>query len=176
MALHALQRRPKEAKELAQVLNDALDCVQLCSKCRNLAETTLCETCSNPRRDCKTICVVSSVEDLIAVESTNQYSGTYFVMHGLLSPIDGIGPSELGIGHLIKRVESEGIEEVILATNPSIEGETTNQYIQDSLNGQVTISRIAQGIPMGGELGYVSSQTIAHALQRREYVAPGSHD
>ena len=170
MALFSLQREPEKAEQLASALQQALKNVKFCSKCRNLSELDICPICSNVRRDPSLLCVVETTEDLVAVESSNAFSGTYFVLHGLLSPIDGIGPKELHIDDLLVQVRQKQIKEVILATNPTVEGNTTAQFITELLPDSVKISRIAHGVPVGGELGYVSSPTIAHAIDGRTQV------
>ena len=168
MALFALQRQPQHARSLAEALANALENVKLCGQCRNLSDLPICPICSNPNRDSKIICVVESTEDLIAIEASNAFSGTYYVLHGLLSPIDGVGPQELRIDQLKQTVHDLACEEVILATNPTVEGETTAQYIMEVLPKSLKISRIAHGVPAGGELGYVSSSTIAYAMADRK--------
>ncbi|MCY4657880.1 MAG: recombination mediator RecR [Gammaproteobacteria bacterium] len=167
MALFALQRQPENARLLTEALVNALENVKLCVECRNLSDLEVCPICANPRRDKSIICVVESTEDLIAIESSKAFSGTYFVLHGLLSPIDNIGPKELEISTLKEKVVAKHCSEVVLATNPTVEGETTAQYISEILPENVKTTRIAHGIPIGGELGYVSSRTIAHALDGR---------
>ena len=170
MALFALQRQPQNARHLVTALEEAIENVTLCVMCRNLSDLKVCPICANPRRSSSTICVVESTEDLIAIEASSAFSGTYFVLHGLLSPIDGIGPEQLHIDTLCKRVIESQCQEVILATNPTVEGDTTAQYIMEVLPDSTQISRIAHGIPVGGELGYVSGRTIAHALEGRTRV------
>ena len=171
MALFALRRQPEKARQLALTLDSALDEIKFCRNCRNLSDLDICPICANPRRDSKIICVVESTEDLIAIESSSAFSGKYFVLHGLLSPIDGIGPKELHIDWLRQVVTENEVEEVILATNPTVEGNTTAQFISEVLPNSVRVTRIAHGVPIGGELGYVSSSTIAHAMDGRTRVS-----
>lgn len=169
MTLHLLERDRAGGEHLAQVLLRALACVGRCERCRNLSETALCPICSNMRRDAATLCVVETPADVLAIEQAGGYSGLYFVLLGRLSPIDGIGPEELGLEQLLRRVDDEGIREVILATNPTAEGEATAYFITERLRGsRVTVSRIAHGVPLGGELEYVDGGTLLHALQGRK--------
>ncbi|HNC69972.1 MAG TPA: recombination mediator RecR [Pseudomonadales bacterium] len=169
MTLHLLERDRAGGGHLAQVLLRALACVGRCERCRNLSETALCPICSSMRRDAATLCVVETPADVLAIEQAGGYSGLYFVLLGRLSPIDGIGPEELGLEQLLRRVDDEGIREVILATNPTAEGEATAYFITERLRGsRVTVSRIAHGVPLGGELEYVDGGTLLHALQGRK--------
>ncbi len=169
MTLHLLERDRAGGEHLAQVLMRALACVGRCERCRNLSETSLCPICSSVRRDAATLCVVESPADVLAIEQAGGYGGLYFVLLGRLSPIDGIGPEELGLEQLLRRVHDEGIREVILATNPTVEGEATAYFITERLReSDVTVSRIAHGVPLGGELEYVDSGTLLHALQGRK--------
>lgn len=172
MAYHLLQRKRQAGKELASVLSDAMDNIGECSVCRTFTEDDVCSICSNPKRaEDRTLCIVETAANLLAVEQSNQYKGRYFVLHGCLSPIDGIGPSEIGLFQLEELLKKSDINEVILALNPSVEGEATSQYIADichSLN--INISRIAHGIPIGGELEMVDSSTITHALMGRQSI------
>ena len=171
MALLMLKGERAGAERLAKCIQEAVELVHACSVCRNLSETEVCAICSSPKRDPKLLCIVESVSDVIAIESSGQFSGRYFVLHGRLSPIDGIGPSDLGLDRLPPLVAERGIKEVILATNPTIEGEATAQFISESLEGQATaVTRIAHGVPIGGELDYVDGGTIAHAIRGRVRV------
>lgn len=170
-ALHLLQYNRDGARALATALSDAAEHVQRCRTCRTLTESDQCAICANPRRDSSVLCVVESPADIIAIEQTAGFSGRYFVLHGRLSPIDGIGPEELGLTELPARVRELGTKEVILATNPTVEGEATAHYIRESLRDcAVAITRIAHGVPLGGELEYIDGGTIAHALQGRRSV------
>lgn len=169
MTLHLLERDRAGGRHLAQVLAEALERVGRCERCRNLSETPLCPVCANPRRDDRTLCVVETPADVLAIEQAGGYSGRYFVLLGRLSPIDGIGPEELGLDALIRRVHDEGIREVILATNPTVEGEATAYFITERLREPgITVTRIAHGVPLGGELEYVDGGTLLHALQGRK--------
>lgn len=170
MALFLLERNRSGALKLAENLTAAVEQVRRCSSCRTLTEQSICGLCANPRREEHTLCVVESPADVFAIESAGAFSGKYFVLHGHLSPIDGIGPGELGLNELFERFD-EQLDEVILATGTTMEGEATAHYIAEkarSLNIKVT--RIAHGVPMGGELEYIDGGTLAHALSsRREY-------
>ena len=166
-----LQGDRSRGLRLAGCIHDAVQQVRSCRICRNLAETDVCKLCSSPKRDPHQLCVVESVSDVIAIEASGQYTGRYFVLHGRLSPIDGIGPRNLGLHDMATLVAETSIEEVILATNPTVEGEATAQFISESLEGQrVTLTRIAHGVPIGGELDYVDGGTIAHAIRGRTRV------
>ena len=170
MAFNLLQHKRQAGIDLASTLNKAMLEVGQCQKCRNYTEQDLCDICTNPRREQQNLlCIVESVSDLAAVENSAQFSGRYFVLHGTLSPIDGIGPSELGLNQLEELMATGDVEEVILALNPSIEGEATSHYISDICkSNDVAITRIAHGIPVGGELEMVDTSTISHALMGRK--------
>lgn len=171
MTMHLLERDREGAVALSRALQGAVDRVDHCSRCRNFTELEICEICSDPRRDSSTICVVETPGDVLAVEQSGSYRGIYFVLMGHLSPIDGIGPEEIGLDRFYRRVLEEGIEEVILATNPTVEGEATAYYLTDMLQPEgVKVSRIAHGVPLGGELEYVDGSTLAHALSGRRPV------
>ena len=146
-----------------------MDSVARCSRCRNLTEAALCAICANPRREGNTLCVLETPADVLAVEQAGGFSGRYFVLLGHLSPIDGIGPAELGIEQLLAVVREEGVEEVIIATNPTVEGEATAYYISEQVKQLgVIASRIAHGVPLGGELEYVDGGTLQHAFNGRK--------
>ncbi|WP_163833989.1 recombination mediator RecR [Spartinivicinus ruber] len=169
MALHLLERDRQGALQLAHSLQQAANHVGNCQRCRTLCETSLCPICSSSRRQLETICVVETPADVLAIEQAGGFNGMYFVLMGHLSPLEGIGPEQLGLNQLIERVKQEQIEELILATNPTVEGETTAHYIADQLQGlPIRLSRIAHGIPLGGELEYVDGGTLAHALAGRK--------
>jgi recombination protein RecR len=168
MTLHLLERDREGAVALSVALREAVERVGHCNRCRNFTELDICEICSNPKRDATTICVVETPADVLAVEMSGSFSGIYFVLMGHLSPIDGIGPAEIGLEKLHGRIVDEGIEEVIVATNPTVEGEATAYYLTDMLRPEgVRVSRIAHGVPLGGELEYVDGSTLAHALSGR---------
>ena len=167
MALYFLQRNREGALALARALQDAAEHVAFCQTCRTLTEEVQCSLCKSPRRDASLLCVVESPADIIALEQASSFSGQYFVLHGHLSPIDGIGPKELGMVELFERMKN-GVKEVILATNATMEGEATAYYIAEKAKSQgVRVSRIAHGVPMGGELEYIDGGTLAHALASR---------
>jgi recombination protein RecR len=171
MSMHLLERDRDGAKALAEALRVAMERVDHCSRCRNFTELEVCEICADPRRDNTTICVVETPGDVVAVEQSGSYRGMYFVLMGHLSPIDGIGPQELGLDRFYRRVIDEGVREVILATNPTVEGEATAYYLTDMLQpAGVSVSRIAHGVPLGGELEYVDGSTLAHAFSGRRPV------
>jgi len=171
MTLHLLERDREGATALAAALVEAVERVDHCSRCRNFTELEICEICADPRRDVATVCVVETPADVLAIEQSGGFNGIYFVLMGHLSPIDGIGPAEIGLETFHRRVMEEGIGEVILATNPTVEGEATAYYLTDMLQGEgVKVSRIAHGVPLGGELEYVDGSTLAHALSGRRAV------
>lgn len=169
MALHLLERDRRGGARLVQALEQALEQVGRCSECRNLTEQHICAICSNPRRDVQSVCVVETPADVIAIEQTRAFNGRYFVLLGHLSPIDGIGPDQLGIDQLLERLRGGEVTEVILATNLTVEGEATAHFIGERARALgVTVSRIAHGVPMGGELEYVDGGTLMHALNSRK--------
>lgn len=173
MALHLLERNRAGGVKLSEVLSRAMEHVRECERCQNLTEQTLCHICASPSRDDGLLCVVENPVDLMAIESSASFRGRYFVLKGHLSPLDGIGPRELGIPKLLERVRAGAFRELILATNPTVEGEATAHYIRESLRNQsnLAISRIAHGVPMGGELEFVDGNTLAHALTGRKVLA-----
>ena len=159
------------ATALSAALLEAVEKIGHCRLCRNFTELDVCEICSDTRRDAKTVCVVETPADVLAIEQSGSYRGLYFVLMGHLSPIDGIGPSEIGLDLFHRRVVDEKIQEVILATNPTVEGEATAYYLTDMLQADgIRVSRIAHGVPLGGELEYVDGSTLAHALAGRRLV------
>lgn len=168
MALHLLERDRAGAERLAQSLHKAVEGVGRCQRCRTLTEQTLCGICANQRRDNNLLCVVETPADVLAIEQAGTYQGKYFVLQGHLSPIDGIGPEDIGIDQLILLLQQEPITEVILATNPTVEGEATAYYISERAKHlNVTVSRIAHGVPLGGELEFIDGGTLAHAFSSR---------
>jgi recombination protein RecR len=172
MTLHLLERDREGATALAESLTTAVERVGHCSRCRNFTELEVCEICLDTRRDSKTICVVETPADVLAIEESGGFKGIYFVLMGHLSPIDGIGPAEIGLDTFHQRVVDEGITEIILATNPTVEGEATAYYLTDMLQSEgVRVTRIAHGVPLGGELEYVDGSTLAHALSGRRTVS-----
>lgn len=171
MALHLLERDREGGRQLAASLLEAMDQVGHCRQCRILCETDLCTLCANPKRDCHSLCIVESPADVYAIEQATDYQGRYFVLRGHLSPLDGIGPEDIGLDMLETRLASGEITEVILATNPTVEGEATAHYIaQLALRRNIKASRIAYGIPLGGELEYVDSETLSRAFQGKREI------
>ena len=169
MSFQLLERNRSGGARLAKALDAAIDKVGHCRSCRTLTELDECLVCANPKRDRRTICVVESPADVLAFEQSGDYRGVYFVLMGHLSPIDGIGPADIGIDLLVERVKALAVEELILATNPTVEGEATAYYISEQMRQLgVAVSRIAHGVPLGGELEYVDAGTLAHALKGRQ--------
>jgi recombination protein RecR len=168
MAFHLLQHERAGADELAQALTDALASVQRCAECNNFSEQEVCSLCSSSRRDRALLCVVETPADLAMVEQTLSYSGMYFVLMGRLSPLDGVGPRDIGLDRLLARAANGEVQEVILATNFTNEGEATAHYIAEMLRARgIRPTRIARGVPLGGELEYVDVGTISQALLDR---------
>ncbi|MDB9308274.1 recombination mediator RecR [Aphanizomenon sp. CS-733/32] len=167
LALHILKRPEAEVEALAQALIDAKKQVGLCKVCFHLSSDPICEICRHPQRDNTTICVVADSRDVIALEKTREYKGKYHVLGGVISPMDGIGPEQLNIQPLVRRVSEQKPQEVILAISPSIEGETTTLYIGQLLKPFTKVTRIAFGLPVGGDLEYADELTLARALEGR---------
>ncbi|HEY9697314.1 MAG TPA: recombination mediator RecR [Trichocoleus sp.] len=167
LALYILKRPESEVQALAQALMEAKQQVGLCSVCFHLSAEPVCEICRASNRDPNTICVVEDSRDVIALEKTREYKGKYHVLGGLISPMDGIGPDQLYITQLVRRVSKQDIKEVILAISPSVEGETTTLYVGQLLKPFTKVTRIAFGLPMGGDLEYADEVTLARALEGR---------
>jgi len=168
MAYQLLERKRDAGLKLADVLNRAMSDVKHCSSCRNFTEHELCDVCQTASRLQRQVCIVESPADVLAIESTGSYRGLYFVLMGHLSPLDGIGPEQLGLEELRGRIENNDFDELILATNPTVEGEATAHYIFDLCkNSAVEVTRIAHGVPLGGELEYVDGSTLAHSFSGR---------
>ncbi len=169
MALYLIERDQIGAKRIAEAMLSALDKVRHCERCRNFADTSLCEICSNQKRTDATLCVVETPADVIAIESSGAYQGLYFVLLGRLSPLDGIGPDQLGLEELEKCLQKKGVEEIILATSATVEGDITAQFIADlARKFGVNASRLARGIPLGGELEFVDGGTLSRAIAGRQ--------
>tara|TARA_B100001250_G_scaffold414119_2_gene450783 strand:+ start:959 stop:1555 length:597 start_codon:yes stop_codon:yes gene_type:complete len=166
MALYLLDRNKDGASILAKTLTDAIENIQRCPSCRMLTSKNLCNICSDHSRNINSICVVESPSDVLAIESTGGFKGSYFVLLGRLSPIDGVGPKELGINDLLRRIDENKIKEVILATSSTVEGDATAIFIKEHVKN-AKVSRISYGIPIGGELEYVDGTTIARAIEGR---------
>ncbi|MGA8262070.1 MAG: recombination mediator RecR [Arenicellales bacterium] len=168
MAFHLLERDQDGARVIAEALQRALKTVIRCRRCNNFSETELCDICASARRDSRTVCVVETPADLEAVEQTGAYQGMYFVLMGRLSPLDGIGPDELGFERLKSLMDNEQIDELIIATNLTTEGEATADYLRQLLEGHsVSITRLARGVPVGGELEYIDHGTLSQAFADR---------
>jgi recombination protein RecR len=170
LSFYLLGRPKQEVKELAEAITDARENTKYCSVCNNLTEKDPCEYCTSEERDQKTICVVESPKDVIAMERTGEYNGLYHVLHGAISPMDGIGPDEIKIKNLLPRLK-EGIEEVIVATDPNAEGDATAMYIAKLLKPlDVEVTRIAHGLPVGGDLEFADEITLSKALEGRREI------
>ena len=168
MAYHLLQRDRKGASLLALSLNRALEVVGHCNLCNNFSEHSTCPLCASEKRDASLLCVVEMPTDLMMLEQTQAYQGMYFVLMGRLSPLDGVGPKEIHLDKLVKRAQDGLIQEVILATNYTVEGEATAHYVSELLKARgLKVSRIARGLPMGGEIEHVDSGTLAQAMMER---------
>ena len=171
LALHLLSAPPEEADQLRQAIGDARSKVTMCSTCCDLTETDPCSICGDERRDRSILCVVERPSGAMAIEKGGTYRGRYHVLHGVLSPLDGIGPSELTIDRLLKRIEQGGVNEVIVATNATTEGEATALYLSRRIGPLgVAVTRIAHGVPMGGGLEFADDATLSHALQGRRQI------
>jgi recombination protein RecR len=168
MAYHLLQRDTKGAERLAGALGDALGKIRHCARCNTFTETEMCSLCASARRDPSLLCVVESPGDLLMMEQSQSYPGLYFVLMGRLSPLDGIGPNEIHLDRLVRRALDGVVKEVVLATNFTVEGEATAHYISELLSGKgIKVTRIARGLPVGGELEHVDSGTLAQAVLER---------
>ncbi|MBD3821360.1 MAG: recombination protein RecR [Thiotrichales bacterium] len=169
MAYYLLERNRQGAQKLADVLQESIEKIGHCERCRDLTEDKICQLCSSPSRNANELCVVESPSDVLAIEQSGIYRGLYFVLMGHLSPIDGIGPEEIGLSQLEQRLKEEVVEELILATNPTAEGEATAHYIQQMAQPLgIKVTRLAQGIPLGGELEYIDSGTLGQAFAGRK--------
>ena len=171
IAFHLLQADPVDVRRLADVLIEVKAKVKFCSTCFNVSEDEQCRICRDPRRDPSVLCVVEEYKDVVAIERTREFRGRYHVLHGAISPIDGIGPERIRARELVARAKAGGIEEIILATNPTLEGEATAMYLADLLDGSVpAVTRIARGVPVGGDLEYADDVTLIRSLQGRRQV------
>jgi recombination protein RecR len=168
MALHVLERDRDGARRLASKLTEAVERIGNCQRCRTFSEDPVCAVCRNPQRDVEALCVVETPVDQLAIEQATGFRGLYFVLLGRLSPLDGLGPKELGIGLLAQRLREGEVKELIIATNPTVEGEATAHYLaQLAKDAGVRASRIAHGVPLGGELEFIDRGTLAHAFGTR---------
>jgi recombination protein RecR len=170
LAFHVLQRPADEAIALAAALTEVKERVRFCRDCGNLTEEDVCAICLDSRRDRSTICVVEQPVDVISLERTHEYHGLYHVLGGALSPIDGVDPSDLRIDELIHRVDANGVREIVLATNPTMTGEATAAYLADRLRDRVRVTRLASGLPVGGDLEYADEVTLGRALSGRREI------
>lgn len=171
MAFHLLQRDRNGARQVSEILLKAISEIGHCQQCRTLTESDICDLCANSARDASVLCVVESPADVWVIEQATAFKGHYFVLHGRLSPLDGIGPDELGFELLEQRMASGDLQEIILATNSTVEGEATAHFISE-VAGKYVIkaSRIAHGVPMGGELEFIDSSTLTHAFNGRREI------
>ena len=167
LAFHLLQRPKAEALALAQAIEEVKERVRFCRECGNLTEEELCAICQDARRDRSVICVVEQPADLLSLERTHEFRGVYHVLGGALSPLDGIEPKDLRIDELVERVERNGVAEVVLATNPNMTGEATAAYLADRLRDRTRVTRLASGLPVGGDLEYADEVTLGRALSGR---------
>jgi len=171
LAFHLLQRSKEEALALATAIEDVKERVRFCRECGNLTEEELCAICTDPRRDHAVVCVVEQPVDVISLERTHEFRGLYHVLGGALSPLDGVEPGDLRIDELLRRVEANGVQEVVLATNPNMTGEATAAFLADRLRGlgggRVRVTRLASGLPVGGDLEYADEVTLGRALSGR---------
>ena len=171
IAFHLLKAERADAERLARVIMDVKAKVHFCSNCHNVAEGDLCQFCRDPRRDPAQVCVVEEPKDLVAIERTHEFKGRYHVLGGAISPIDGIGPDDLNISDLLRRVGRDGVTEVVVATNPNVEGEATAMYLARLLDGLgPTVTRIASGLPVGGDLEYADEITLGRAFAGRRKI------
>jgi recombination protein RecR len=171
IAFHLLKLPRDDALRLARAITEVKDKVRFCARCWNVAEDELCSICADPRRDAHVLCVVEEPRDLVAVERTQEFRGRYHVLQGAISPIEGIGPDQLRVKELLARLEPEGVTEVILCTNPNIEGEATAMYLARLLGPLgIEVSRIASGLPVGGDLEYADELTLGRALEGRRRI------
>lgn len=171
LAFHMLDMTNEEIEEFTKSITDAKQKLKFCSTCFNIADTDPCPICSDPKRDQSTICVVEDVRDIMAMERTHEYKGVYHVLHGTISPMNGIGPDEIKIKELLNRIRDNDIKEVIIATNPRVEGEATSIYISKLVKAfNIKVTRIAHGIPVGGDLEYTDEITLMKAMEGRREI------
>ena len=171
LALHILRSSRENAEALSRAILEVKEKIRLCSRCFNLTDQDLCRICQDARRNQEVVCVVSGPEDLMALERSGSYQGLYHVLHGVLSPLEGIGPQDLRLEELLSRLRGGKIQEVILATNPSVEGEATAQYLSQIIKPLgVRVTRIARGVPMGGDLQYIDQVTLTKSLENRSPI------
>jgi recombination protein RecR len=168
LVLHLLKQEKKDVQQFSNIISQMREDIKFCSCCFNISDNELCSICSNPGRKKDIVCVVENIRDVIAIETTEQYSGTYHVLGGVISPLDGIGPDQLTIEPLISRISREDIKEIVFALNPTIQGDTTIYYIRKKLNNNaIKFTTIARGIAFGGELEYADEMTLAKSIRNR---------
>lgn len=168
LVLHLLKQEESQVDTFSDTIQKMRQQIRFCNRCHNVSDSMLCSICGNPMRKQDIICVVENIRDVIAIESTQQFSGTYHVLGGIISPLDGVGPDQLNIGSLIDRISQENTSELIFALNPNIQGDTTIYYIQKKLpSKEIKVTTIARGIAFGGELEYADEMTLARSLQNR---------
>ncbi len=168
LAMHILRAAKEDAQGLARAILEVKEKIRFCSRCFNLTDQDPCRVCQDPKRNREILCVVSGPEDLIALEKSGGFRGVYHVLHGVLSPLEGVGPKDLRVSELLSRLQGGEVKEVILATNPSVEGEATAQYLSQIIKPLgVRVTRIARGVPMGGDLQYIDEVTLSKSLENR---------
>ena len=168
LAFHIINMPTEKAKALAEAIIEAKENVKYCKECCNITDSEICPVCSNPSRNHKTIMVVENPRDMAAYERTKDYKGVYHVLHGAISPLSGVGPQDIKIKELLERISNDDVEEIILATNPNVEGEATAMYISRLLKPMgIKVTRIANGVPVGGDLEYIDEVTLSRALEGR---------
>jgi recombination protein RecR len=171
LAFHLLEKPKEDSRQLAQAILDARDKIRFCQRCFNFSSGSLCDICQDANRQTDKICIVEDAKDIVVIEKTGLYRGLYHVLGGVLSPIDGIGPKQLKVAQLINRIKQENVKEVIVATNPTLEGEQTAMYIAEALKPyQLKVTRIASGMPVGGDLEYADELTVSKALEGRQVI------
>ena len=171
LAMHILRAAKEDAQSLARAILEVKEKIRLCSRCFNLTDQDPCRVCQDPKRNREILCVVSSPEDLIALEKSGGFRGLYHVLHGVLSPLEGVGPKDLRLSELLSRLQGGEVKEVILATSPSVEGEATAQYLSQIIKPMnVRVTRIARGVPMGGDLQYIDEVTLSKSLENRSPI------
>jgi recombination protein RecR len=168
LAIHILRASKEDAASLARAILEVKEKIRLCSQCFNLTDQDPCRICQDPKRNDEVICVVSGPEDLMALEKSGSFRGLYHVLHGVLSPLEGVGPKDLRVRELLARLQGGRVKEVIVATNPSVEGEATAQYLSQIIKPlSIRVTRIARGVPMGGDLQYIDAITLSKSLENR---------
>jgi len=168
LTFYLLRKRPEDVTQFGEAVKELKNGIRYCTRCSNLTVSELCGICQNPKRDESVVCVVEEMMDLVALEKTGEYHGLYHVLHGVISPVDGVGPDDLTLVELVARLKKEPVKELILALNPSMEGEATIAYLMHQIRGsKLKVTRLARGIPVGGDLEYADSQTLRRALEGR---------